>query len=287
MAFAEPGAPPRSDTVSAQLFFERGRDAAARNDPAEACRNFEESLRLDFAVGTLFNLANCEEQLGRVASAWQHLHEGIDRIDANDPRREQAVASAKALEPQLPRLDVRLAPGAPARVLRDGVELEGLSLGSPLPVNPGVHVVTVRAEGRAEARYEVTLEKGEQRALVVAPGLPKPDSLETKPTTHSALRTSAWVTGSVGAAGLGLGLVTGALALGKSRTIHDHCDSNHACDDEGYDALQSSKPLTAIATIGCAAGAAMLATGVVLWFVSKPSLDRDRGLAGRPVLVRF
>lgn len=281
-ALAEP-----ADTVSAQVFFERGRDAAARHDPTEACRNFEESLRLDVAVGTLFNLANCEEQLGRVASAWQHLHEGIDRLDANDPRREQAIASAKALESQLPRLDVRLAPGASGHVMRDGVELEGLSLGSSLPVNPGLHMVTVRAEGRADARYEVTLAKGEQRSLVVAPGLPKNDSVATKTTTHPALRATAWVTGGVGAAGLGLGLVTGALAWDKSKTIHEHCDTNGTCDDEGLDALSSSKPLTTISTIGCAAGAALLATGIVLWFVSKPTLERERVAAGPPALVRF
>ncbi|AKV01477.1 hypothetical protein AKJ09_08140 [Labilithrix luteola] len=286
-AFAE--GPRANDTVSAQLFFERGRDAAARNDPAEACRNFEESLRLDFAVGTLFNLANCEEQLGRLASAWQHLREGIDRLDANDPRRAQAAASAKTLEAQLPRLDVRLAAGASGQVLRDGVELEGLSLGSPLPVNPGVHVVTVRAEGRADARYEVTLAKGEQRSLVVAPGLLKggPDATETK-KTHPALRTTAWVTGGVGVAGLGLGLVTGALALDKSKVVDGHCDANHTCDGDGLDALDSAKSMATISTISITAGAALLATGVVLWFVSKPTVDRERAaVTGSPALVRF
>ena len=185
------------DGVSAQVFFERGREAAVRGDQAAACQAFEESLRLEVAVGTLFNLARCEEALGRLASAWQHLHEGLDKLDANDARRGPATSQAAALEPRVPRLSVRLASGAPgARVLRDGVELSSVSLGTPLPVNPGRHVVLVRAPGREDASTEVTLAERETRTLPIAPG---PLAPSTAFAPQSTLRTPRWIAIGTGA----------------------------------------------------------------------------------------
>jgi hypothetical protein len=269
LAFADA---PASDGVSAQVFFERGRQAAARGDAAEACKNFEESLRLDLAVGTLFNLARCEQDLGRLANAWQHLREGIERLEEKDPRRKQALAAANELEPRVPRLAVRLSPGASGQVFRDGVELASLSLASPLPVNPGQHVIVVRASGRADASYEVDLRESEQRTIVVAPGKALPgesaDHAPTK-TRSSPLRTAGWATAGVGAGALAVGLVTGAVALERSLVVHDHCDDTNACDSTGLDALSTSKPFGAIATVTLIAGAALVATGVVLVILGK------------------
>jgi hypothetical protein len=263
---------PASDGASAQVFFERGRQAAARGDAAEACKNFEESLRLDLAVGTLFNLARCEQDLGRLANAWQHLREGIDRLEEKDPRRKQAIAAANELEPRVPRLAVKLAPGTSGKVFRDGVELASLSLASPLPVNPGHHVIVVRASGRAEASYEVDLREGEQRTIDVAPGKTLPgessDRAQAKPRS-SPLRTTGWATAGVGAGALAVGLVTGAIALERSLVVHDHCDDANVCDDTGMDALASSKQFGGIATVTTIAGAALIATGVVLVILGK------------------
>jgi tetratricopeptide (TPR) repeat protein len=260
---------PVSDAASAQLFFERGRQAAMRGDAAEACKNFEESLRLDLAVGTLFNLARCEEDLGRFASAWQHLREGIDLLEDKDPRRRQALAAATALEPRVPQLDVQLAPGTEGRVFRDGVELASLSLATPLPVNPGRHAVVVRASGRAEATYDVELREGEHRTLVVAPGPAPSVSADSPKSRSSTLRTTGWITAGAGAASLGAGLVAGALALERSVVVHDHCDDTNTCDGRGLDALASSKELGAIATVTLAAGAALIAAGVVFLLIGK------------------
>ncbi|HVH46086.1 MAG TPA: hypothetical protein VM925_27240, partial [Labilithrix sp.] len=274
---------PTSDGASAQVFFERGRQAAARGDAAEACKNFEESLRLDLAVGTLFNLARCEQDLGRLANAWQHLREGIDRLEEKDPRRKPALAAANEFEPRVPRLAVKLAPGASGQVLRDGVELASLSLGSPLPVNPGHHVIVVRAVNHADASYEVDLREGEQRTLVVAPGL-SASPKEPKPRS-SPLRTTGWATAGVGAGALAVGLVTGAIALERSFVVHDHCSDVNLCDDTGMNALATSKQFGGIATVTTIAGAALIATGVVLVILGKTPPTTTGAL--RSTVLRF
>lgn len=276
--------PPANDGASAQLFFERGRTAAAAGDAEAACKNFEESLRLEVAVGTLFNLAHCEEELGRVASAWQHLREGIDRLDPNDPRVAPARKAALALEPRLPRLQVQLEASAPpnVRVLRDGVPLSGLSLAEALPVNPGKHLVELDCEGYEAAKYEVVLREGESKVLPLALGRKLPSSpVASKGATvlrvgaegqaSSPLRTAAWIGVVAGGASLVTGLVTGALAFERSRVVAAHCDADHVCDSEGSAALSRSQLYGGISTVTMLAGAAVLGVGVVILLVTKPS----------------
>src|SRR5262249_28906373 len=127
----------RRDPVTAEALFRAGRAAADRGDFASACSQFEESNRLDPAVGTMFNLAACDEQLGKIASAWQLFREVSQRLPPGDERIALADTRANALEPKLPKLSLQLARVPEGTVvLRDGVELGSASLTLPLPVDP-------------------------------------------------------------------------------------------------------------------------------------------------------
>src|SRR5687768_2981870 len=59
---ASAGAEPR-DAAAAEALFRQGRQAADAGDHAKACEKFKESNRLDPALGTVFNIADCEEKL--------------------------------------------------------------------------------------------------------------------------------------------------------------------------------------------------------------------------------
>src|SRR5262245_54294463 len=72
---------------------------------AEACAEFEQSQRLDPQLGTLFNLANCEVEIGKVASAWKIFRE-LEKNDPNPDRRAISSDLAKKLEKRLPKLIV-------------------------------------------------------------------------------------------------------------------------------------------------------------------------------------
>jgi hypothetical protein len=142
------------DPAAAEALFREGRALSDAGDIAGACAKFRESDRLDPAVGTVFNIADCEERLGRVARAWTLFDEVAQRLPVTDKRRAVAQQRAAALEPRLPKLSIRLAAKAPAgaRVVRDGVELGSASLGTPLPVDPGEHVVIRRDRERSGPR---------------------------------------------------------------------------------------------------------------------------------------
>ena len=74
----------------------------------DACPKLEESQRLAPAIGTKFNLADCYEHTGRLASAWAaFLSVAASAKNANQGAREKAARDrAAALEPKLSRLAV-------------------------------------------------------------------------------------------------------------------------------------------------------------------------------------
>jgi hypothetical protein len=164
------------DPAGGEWLFREGRALMKKGDFLSACPKLEESLRLDPAVGTLMNLAECEERIGRTASAWQRWGAAADQLPARDRRRDTALGRARTLEKSLARLTVKLGAAAPAtaRVLRDGVLLGDPSLGVALPVDPGIHWIVVTAPGREGREVQVRLEVGEQRAVEVEPGAPTP-----------------------------------------------------------------------------------------------------------------
>jgi len=76
----------QSERAASVALFDEGRAALQRGDLAVACSKFQESNRLDPAVGTAFNLANCEEQRGRTSTAWALFREVAARMKPDDPR---------------------------------------------------------------------------------------------------------------------------------------------------------------------------------------------------------
>jgi hypothetical protein len=167
----------QEDTVAESLFRE-GREAMKGEELDVACPKFAESYRLDPALGTLFNLALCEEKRGRLATAWTKFRQFVDMAPTRDGRASMAWSHIKALEPRLPRLQLMLK-GVQTRdalVHLDGVELRGASFGSSIAIDPGSHVVTLtialqivrREQFEAHADRVVRIE-------LAAPGGP-PDS---------------------------------------------------------------------------------------------------------------
>jgi hypothetical protein len=163
-------APPARDPAAAQWLFRDGRALMKKGDFPAACAKLEESQRLDPAVGTLMNLAECEERIGRRASAWQRWGAALEQLPRDDRRRALATRRIAALEKTVARLTIVVAPGAPPglQIRRDGVLVGAGSLGSPLPIDPGRHVITVVAPGGQPPRdLEVDIDEGEQCTLKV------------------------------------------------------------------------------------------------------------------------
>lgn len=257
------------DATTAEALFNEGREAVKAGDFPRACAKFRESNRLDPAPGTVFNLADCEEKLGHVATAWTLFREVTQRVPASDERHAIATERAKALEPKLPKLTVALAPGAPAgtRVLRDGVELGAAALETALPVDPGAHTLVVEAPGHRRSTRQVSVGEGQHERLTLSVGPAAPasagaDRAGARPS--SAKRTWGWVLSGVGAAGLSVGTVTGLMVLGEKRRVDDNCDAEKRCNQTGMDAVDAGRTLGTVSGASFIVGGLALAGGVYL-----------------------
>jgi hypothetical protein len=289
-----------TDPVAATELFKQGREAMSGGDYKTACPKFAESLRLDAKVGTLLNLAECEEKLGQIAGARQHLQRAIDLARAsNDDRLAMATSRYAALDKRVPRLRVSLSPGAPpgSVVKRDAVTLAQGSLGAELPVDPGEHVVIVSAPGYEAKTFKVDLAEAEHREISVEPGAVEVAADGTKSagasdrgahaSTGSSVRTWGLVVGGLGVVSLGIGAVFGGMALSKNSDSKATCDGNNVCDPAGKALRDDARSAGNISTVAFVAGGLVLATGVVMVIAApsakKPDSPRiEAGLSLRP-----
>ncbi len=158
------GAPARAqtgETVGEQLFRE-GRELLTAGKVDEACAKFEQSYELERALGSLLNLANCEEQRKRFKVALDRWREAAKNADTQK-NRLYALGRATELEEKMPKILIRVGAGAPnADVKLDGVKA---ALGEKIAVDPGKHVIEgTDARGGPKPfteRREIELKEGE------------------------------------------------------------------------------------------------------------------------------
>ncbi len=269
------------DPAAAEELFRQGRVASEQQDFNTACAKFRESNRLDPAVGTVFNIADCEEKLGRLATSWTLFQEVVQRLPPADNRRAIAEQRASKLEPRVPKLSIRLAHSdrTDVTVRRDGVSLGTASLDTSLPVDPGDHVVIVEAPGTRAAEFHARVAEGEHAVIDVTIGDPLPATEQggvgtsANPgalgATPGPNHTAAYVVGGVGVVGLVTGAIAGALVLSKKSTVNADCVGKQ-CSQAGLDAANSGKTLGIVTSVGLITGAVGLGATTYL-FVSAPA----------------
>ena len=103
-ALALPRAAFAGSNPAAEALFDKGREAMAAGDYDTACQQLRESDRLEPAVGTRFNLANCEEKRGRLGTAWTLFKSVLNDLPASDERRPYAQERVEALDKSVPRV---------------------------------------------------------------------------------------------------------------------------------------------------------------------------------------
>lgn len=202
--------------AAAESAFTLGRTRMAEGKYEEACAAFAESLRLEPATGTTYNIALCSEKLGRTASAWSAYKAVAADVSSNADRARMAKEKAAALEPHLSRVRFVFEQRLPERV----VLVDGKALG-PALLAEGVGSHIVRAEAAHHVPWEAPFEvrgNGEHVQLVVPTlkALPRetPKSLSSPEARRSS--TPGWIVTGVGLLALGAGTTTGILAADRA-----------------------------------------------------------------------
>jgi hypothetical protein len=271
------------DPAAARALFAEGRKLVQTGHAAEACPKFEESLRLDFGIGTQFNLADCWERTGRTASAWALFLDvaAAARAAGQGEREEVARDRAKALEPKLSRLVVRVERPAPGlEVQRDGVVLGPATYGTPVPVDPGEHQLTAHADGYATFSRYVEIPARPETVTVTLPELQAavPDGAASDMSKAAAARSDTVKLGAEQAPSSGgngpllvSGIVTGALAAGFGVTAllysgaHSDFEAANVADDATrFDKRDRAKTLGIVNF--ALLGATVVGAGVTIYF---------------------
>lgn len=169
--------------------FVKGHALSNEGRLAEACAAFELSQRLDPQSGTKFNLADCYEKTNRIASAWI-LYRELSRTDAHPQRRAGAAQIAKVLEPQVPRIAVRVYADPAAwgmRIFVGKTEVTSL-LGTGIPFDPGTYVVEGYLPGHPPFSETVTV--GPAATHIVDVRFAPPIWRATRPASPTSQRAS-------------------------------------------------------------------------------------------------
>lgn len=276
----------------ATKLFEKGRALAKEGRCAEAVPVFLESLREAAGIGSMLNLGNCYEVLGKTATAFRQFKRAEEiATSRHDPRSAEAHARAEALAPNLSIVTVSVVDtGEQDLALRlDDETLPRERWGTGMPVDPGTHVLEASSPRRGRTLQNVVVRAGADHAtlvepaLVVGPALQAPSD-DSKP--GSLQRTFGFGFAGAGVLGVGLGSVFGILSLTKHSSVVDRCPGYPMCDPSVRSSIEddnsSARTSGTVSTISFIAGGALLLGGVLLVLTA----PRTRREASRASMVR-
>lgn len=263
--------------------FKRGRELLKAGRFREACDQFEKSQALDPALGTLYNIAQCDAEIGKLATALA-AYKDVVAHDTNAARKQASTEAIARLEQRVPHLLVHAEAGTTVTLAGKPIVLD-----APIAMDFGTYAlhgvpksgppidrsITIDQEG---STAEVTL-----KATPVA-SVPPPHTVEPKnpepppppPVAPSHRKTYAVATIAVGGAGLATGLVFGALARSQWADAKKLCDGGTTCASQA-DADAAARLGTqahgraTLSTIFTIAGGAVAATGIVLYATAPTS----------------
>ncbi|XYH93439.1 hypothetical protein ACMHYB_37060 [Sorangium sp. So ce1128] len=309
--------PTREERAAAVALFDEGRALMAAGKHAEACPKLAESHAIDPGIGTLFNLSDCYERIGRTATAWIGFRDvAAAALSAGQTERERvARARAAALEPRLSRLQIVVPPEAAIagiELTRDGVPVGRALWGTAVPLDPGEHRVAAVAPGHKPWEAKVAIDKpgvvsvtvpaleraptsssgtGAAPKAAIAPTPPvEPPTADAPTPQGGSIRKPIGMIGvGLGVVGLGVSTALGFMARSTfdEATEGGHCDKAGNCFDQtGLDLRDEAVRTGNIGTVVFIAGAVLAAGGAILW-ITAPSAPpagaasaRGRGLTG-------
>jgi hypothetical protein len=287
----------RAQSAEAEALFRDGRGLIKRGKLAAGCDKLDASERLESSIGTLLNLGDCREKLGKLASAWAAFRKAeamAKRSGSDDKRQGEAARRAEKLEPRLSNLVIEV-PGRVARieglvVRRDGEAVDPALWNTALPIDPGRYTITAEAPGYLTWRLVVPIDPESRRQAVMLPGLsraPVPVAVSPPPPpramsatdstvivrpagTWSATRKLSAGLALVGAGALGTGIYFGLHSKDLQDRADGRCPTAECSDPSGLRWNADARTAATRANILYIAGGATVATAMVLWFVGAP-----------------
>ena len=249
----------------ADKLFDEGR-ALMTSDLHAACEKFEESLKFNSqAIGTLMNVALCDEKLGRTASAVAKFSEARDRAKEGnmDVHLKAAEERLAVLIPRVPHIKIVFAvpPLPDTRVVLDDKVVAMADIAN-IAIDPGEHPLVVSAPNHLPYQTTVRIAEGEHRDISV-PALR--DAIRV-----GARRTVGKIVTISGGVFVAAGVILGFVANNRyDDQFPVHCSKDtKLCDGDGQTETERARTLGVVGTVAGGVGVAAVAVGLYLWIRS-------------------
>ncbi|HEX4450835.1 MAG TPA: hypothetical protein VH143_08205 [Kofleriaceae bacterium] len=301
-------APARAQTAEAEVLFREGRQLLADGDFAAACAKLEASERLDAAIGTELNLADCFDRAGKPASAWAMFAkaEQTAKRRGDTKRAVEARRRGSELVSKLVYLTVAVADDHQLDGLvieRDGTRVDRVLWNQRMVLDPGNYKLAASAPGHLTWRATIALSENrtiEVPALERAPienpfpaaaeSHPEPDP-DVQPQPPPEPRPLRFTAATISLAVVGLGAIAAGAGFGdisQELVARARCDSAGCATPLAVDENHRARRDAFVADGAFVAGGLAIATSAVLWLVGWPAraehvsvvpLARGAGLA--------
>ncbi len=168
---AQASAQSKEDLDKARALFREGLALSAANNCSGALVKFKAVASVKMTPQVAFNIAECEEKLGKLVSALGN-YRLVESAAATDKKAKDVAAQATpriaALEERIPKLSITRGKGAEAASIElDGNELGSNQIGTPMPVDPGPHMVVGKIGAQEISNSTVTLAEKESKSFEV------------------------------------------------------------------------------------------------------------------------
>lgn len=169
----QPAAPdPRAQALE---LLRAAEQLASSGSAADACLKYRDSASLDAQLDALLPWARCLEKDGKLASAYAAFGDAAAVARrTGDPRLASAEQAAAQLRPRVSFLTINVP--SQWQALGLNVDLDGFRIGSsswgvPLPVDPGRHVIAMRAFGYHDWQTTIDVQGEAAQPVVEMPML--------------------------------------------------------------------------------------------------------------------
>jgi hypothetical protein len=315
-----PSAPPSEEQVEAgRVLFREARELRKQGRVKEALDKALEAYRTAPTPVTALEASDLLVEAGRLVEA-RDLVRSVATMPVS-PResekgrdaRQQAATLAASLDARIPKIAVGERPRG-VDMLLDGKPFTAIDASEWQGVDPGPHTVIARLEERTCATISITLTEGEARTIDLRemgpacrppPTAPEPPRGPERAPGRDAPRAEAAAAGTreeprpssdwrwTGAAMAG----AGAIALGAGAYLALHAKGDYdsvsadcpprGCTSHAYDVRQSARSQADVATVVLALGAAGVAGGALLWFLTPGGGRVALGPASVHAVVEF
>jgi hypothetical protein len=268
-ALAEPSL---ADRETARSLMEDGDQKRDKGDLKGALKSFEAADAIMKVPTTGLEVAKVQAALGLLLEA----RETLQRVMRIPPKpgepapfpvaRKNAEQLSNELGTRLPSVQVTIVnaeAGSTPTVMIDNDTIPAAAAGVPRKVNPGPHVVLVKA-GSAEKREEFSVNERDIKIVNVdlkpapAPG-PTPETSGGKTGTGKILMFGGF---GLAIVGVGVGTVTGLMSISKTNELKEECPNN-LCPAGRQGDVDSAQSLGNLSTVAFIVGGVGIAVGVV------------------------